>query len=95
MIYYHRPSVHELDVAVSREKNIYGYVCDNKLHIKYEGGCFAECLREKLEIISTGKERELCLKIAELCSSGKIRGMICDEQDCRTSTELEVGTRIY
>jgi len=38
--YYQRSSLHQLDVAVPREKDVYGYGRDNKLYIKYEGGCF-------------------------------------------------------
>ena len=35
----------------------------------------------------------LFLKIAELCSGGNIRGMICNKYDCGTLIEVEVRTR--
>jgi len=99
MIYYYkRSSVYELDVAVPREKDIYSYSCDDKLHITYEGGCLAEFLKGKLENISEGeRKKQLCLKMAELCGGGNIRGIhtICNKYDCGTfMAEVEVGTRM-
>lgn len=97
MIYYYkRSSVYELDVAVSKEKDIYAYAWGDKLHAKYEGGYLAEFLKEKLQSVSEAKERKLCLEIAELCGPGKIRGIhvIGNKYDCGTfMAEVEVGTR--
>ena len=93
--YYDRSSVYELDVPVPKEKDINAYA-DDKLHVKYEGGCFADFLKEKLQNVSEKKEKKLCLKIAELCGGGRIRGInrIGQEYDCGTfMAEVEVGTR--
>jgi hypothetical protein len=55
MIYYYkRSSICELDVAVPREKDIYGYACDDK-HTRYEISCLAECH-------GTDRQRRRCTK---------------------------------
>lgn len=93
--YYNRSSIYELDVVVPKEKDIDAYA-DDKLRVQYEGGCLAEFLKEKLQNVSEEKQRKLCLKIAELCGGGRIRGihLTGSKYDCGTfMAEVEVGTR--
>ena len=66
-----------------------------QLHITYEGRCLADFLEERRENISEGKKGELCLKMAELCGGGNIRGIhtICNKYDCGMfMADVEGGT---
>ena len=62
-----------------------------------KAAALAQFLKEKLENISEEKRRGLCLKMAELCGGGNIRGIntISSKYDYGTFiAEVEVGTRM-
>lgn len=59
--YYKRTSIFELDIAISREKNVYDYIRNNKTFIKCEDSHLANFLLRKLKNIFGGR-RGSCAK---------------------------------
>lgn len=72
------------------------YICDNKLHVEYEGDCLAEFLKKKFSNLfkEMKKKRKLCLKIVKLCDDNKIQIINVISKSCNCElfkAEIEVS----
>ena len=97
MIYYYRGfSVYELDFAIPRTKNLFTGLVGKELQVLCDGRHIGGFLAEKLQNVTREKEKEkqLCLKIVELCQGRTLRcvHVVSGGYDGKPfAAELEVG----
>ncbi|PGG98379.1 hypothetical protein AJ79_08887 [Helicocarpus griseus UAMH5409] len=72
IFYYRNSSIYELDIAVPRKSDSLISTFNNGLRLIYQGSCFGDFLKAKLDTLPPSDERAICLTMANKFN-GQIR----------------------